>query len=71
LTRLYSINQIVTNFPTCLALLHKSHTASDGRTVVDFHFRKIPRLAHDTHDCSRDGTRCVYGLVKGWRQARL
>jgi hypothetical protein len=41
----------------------------DGRLVVSVskHYTAvIDGVIHDTHDCSRDGTRCVYGY---WKKA--
>lgn len=35
--------------------------------VAGLHYTAvIDGIIHDTHDCSRDGSRCVYGY---WRQA--
>jgi hypothetical protein len=47
------------------------HLAADelppGRIIVRLskHYAAVvDGVLHDTHDCSRDGTRCVYGYFK-------
>jgi hypothetical protein len=55
----------------CKVHLHKDELPKTGRLILNLsrHLAAyIDGILHDTHDCSRNGTRCVYGYWKYERE---
>ena len=57
----------------CNVHLHKDELPTEGRLVLSLsrHVAAyVDGVLHDTHDCSRNGTRCVYGYWKYERRKK-